>query len=205
MSMQSPTSIWWEGVIVDFQLGAALRDRWWQFDLGWGIDADSFWRRKNLVAQEMAMITVGIISAVSVMAGSSLTWLLNNITTTETAKRAEQAAIRHLVEGHYLSVMTALENFLRAEEYGREIHSELSAMNAAIDLFANAKVKERFTSATKLISDFQDKAEDFSPRPQSLFHAGESLGKEWKAILIEKENLANAMCDHMRELQSFVR
>jgi len=155
------------------------------------------------MAQELAMVTVGIISAVSVLAGSSLTWLLNSITTTEAAKRAEQAEARKLVEGHYLSVMTALENFLRADEFGREIHSELSAMNAAIDLFANESVKEKFTSTTRLINDFQDEAENLIPRPQSLFHAGERLKIEWKAVLMEKEKLASAMCKHMRELQSF--
>lgn len=157
------------------------------------------------MAQELAMVTVGIISAVSVLAGSSVTWLLNNITTTETAKRAEKAAIRHLVEGHYLSVLTALESFLRTDEFGHEIHNELSAMNAAVDLFADAKVKERFLSATKTINDFHEKAERLSPRPQSLFHAGEHLVKEWKAILVEKENLANAMRDHMRQLQNFTQ
>jgi len=155
------------------------------------------------MAQELAMVTVGIISAVSVLAGSSLTWLLNSITTTEAAKRAEQAEARKLVEGHYLSVMTALENFLRADEFGREIHSELSAMNAAIDLFANESVKEKFTSTTRLINDFQDEAESLIPRPQSLFHAGERLKIEWKAVLMQKEKLASAMCEHMRELQSF--
>lgn len=151
------------------------------------------------------MVTVGIISAVSVLAGSSLTWLLNSITTTEAAKRAEQAAIRILVEGHYLSVMTALESFLRANEFEQEIRGELSAMNAAIDLFANKTVKDNFVSVTSLINDFQDEAETLIPRPQSLSDAGIRLKTEWKGVLMEKEKLANAMRDHMRELQSFTR
>jgi hypothetical protein len=157
------------------------------------------------MAQEMAMVTVGVISAISVLAGSSLTWLLNNITTTEVAKRAEQAAIRLLVEGHYLSVMTALESFLRANEFEQDIHGELSAMNAAIDLFANKAVKDNFVSITSLINDFQDEAESLIPRPQSLSDAGKRLKTKWKRVLMEKEKLAEAMRDHMRELQSFTR
>lgn len=151
------------------------------------------------------MIAVGIISAVSVLAGSSLTWALNNITVAEAARRSEQAAIRHQIEEHYLSVLTSLESFLRTDEFGREVNKELSAMNAAVDLFANVEVKEKFSGLKSLISVFQDKVEVLSPRPRSLFHAGEILKQDWKELLAAKEKLAKAMCDHMHELQNFTR
>ena len=155
------------------------------------------------MAQELAMVTVGVISAMSALAGSSLTWALNNITTTEAARRAERSAKRDLVETHYLSVMSSLENFLRASEYGDDLNRELSSINAVIDLFASETVKAAFENVTSKVDAIQEKASTLNPSPPSISGASNQLPTEWKQLMLAKKLLAESMAAHMAELQSF--
>jgi hypothetical protein len=157
------------------------------------------------MAQEWAVITVGAMSAVSALAGYALNWFLSSKTNNETARREERKARRQLVEGHYLSVMSSLEHFLRASDYSGDIERELSSMNAAIDLFANELVKEKFTTVTKFSDEYQDKSSNLHPQQRSLSGASAQLPIEWKQLLIAKSELASAMAAHMSELRAFVK
>jgi len=155
------------------------------------------------VAQELAMVTVGIISGVSVLAGSACTWLLNNITATETAKRLEQSTIRISIEEKYLMVLSGTELFLRSKLKDMDLEKELANLNAIIRLFANDDVKEKHRIQSDAVIAYQHVFYKSKNKFESLSDGSEEFPTEWRNLLVALDELSSSMSGHIQSLKSF--
>jgi hypothetical protein len=155
------------------------------------------------MAQELAMVTVGVISAVSVLAGSVCTWILNNITATEAAKRLEQSAVRHSIEEKYLMVLSGTELFLRARLKNMDLEKDLAHLNAVIRLFANDDVKTKHSAQSDAVAAYQDVFYGSQNQYESLSDASEDFPEEWRKLMVALNELSGSMHAHIQSLKSF--
>lgn len=149
------------------------------------------------------MVTVGVISAVSVLAGSVCTWILNNITATETAKRLEQSAVRLSIEEKYLTVLSGTELFLRAKLKNMDLEKDLAHLNAIIRLFANADVKKKHSAQSAAVAAYQDVFYASQEKFESLSDGSEKFPQEWRKLMVALEELSESMSVHIQSLKSF--
>ncbi|MGO4097450.1 hypothetical protein [Pseudomonas sp. TAF7] len=155
------------------------------------------------MAQELAMVTVGVISAISVLAGSICTWLLNNISATETAKRLEQSAVRHSIEEKYLMVLSGTELFLRSKLKNMDLETDLAHLNAVIRLFANDDVKKKHRAQSDAVVAYQDVFYKSQKNFESLSDGSEEFSQEWRKLMVALEELSGSMSAHIQSLKSF--
>ena len=153
------------------------------------------------MANELAMITVAIISSCSTLAGAGLNWVLSNITASENSKRSDRNALRELTEERYLEVQTTLEFIFRTSTREKDIDRDLASLNARILLFGSEEVREAYRFFSKKVGEYEEAYRACETRYKTPFDASDDFPKEWGSAMSAMYKVSEAMRNHLIQIQ----
>ncbi|OCT28234.1 hypothetical protein [Pseudomonas putida] len=154
------------------------------------------------MAQEWAMVTVGVIASISTLAGAGLNWLLSNITAESTARRAEKQDLKKSLEERYLAVQLSLERFVRSTMASEEMDEEFARLNSIMVIFANEEVRATFRDMADSFRVYEKCFKESEKQYYWVSSASEDHPQEWKDFLDAMKKVGGAMRNHISSIST---
>lgn len=154
------------------------------------------------MAQEQVIIVTTVFSLISALAGISLTWILNSISSEDKDRRLEREAARRRLEDIYIQIRSDIELYLRSSRRDfSDINERLSNIGAKIRIMAHIEVIAAFGEFEDAMLKFEHAIGQDARKP--LFKYQIDFNDEWVSVVAALSKLTDAMVKDIERLRNF--